>query len=59
MKDKYELTDDEKWLIRDALEARIETDNFYSTDENGNEDMYDEFLKNETIELFNKLLKLI
>jgi hypothetical protein len=50
------LTDDELWLIRDALSARIDSDNFYSTDENGVEDQYDSFLKSETEVLFNKLV---
>jgi NTP pyrophosphatase (non-canonical NTP hydrolase) len=51
------LTDDELWLIRDALSARIDSDNFYSYDETFDKDTYDGFLAQETQELFDKLLE--
>jgi hypothetical protein len=51
------LTDDELWLIRDALSNRIDRGDFYSTDEYNNEDQYDSFLEKETIELYDKLIE--
>lgn len=51
------LTDDELWLIRDALSNRIDRGDFYSTDEDNNEDQYDSFLEKETIELYDKLIE--
>ena len=53
----YKFTDDELWLIRDALSNRIDKEDFYSTDEDGNENQYDSFLEKETAELYDKLLE--
>jgi len=54
---KVKFTDDELWLIRDALSNRIDREDFYSTDEDGNENQYDSFLEKETAELYDKLLE--
>lgn len=54
----YSFTDDELWLIRDSLEKRLNNGDFYSTDENGNEDVYDEFLENEVSCLYDDLIEI-
>jgi len=54
----YSFTDDELWLIRDSLEKRLDNGDFYSTDENGNEDVYDEFLENEVSCLYDDLIEI-
>jgi hypothetical protein len=53
----YEFTDDEMWLIRDSLERRLDQGDFYSTDENGNENVYDEHLENEISCLYDELIE--
>lgn len=58
IKKMYSFTDDELWLIRDSLEKRLDNGDFYSTDENGNEDIYDEFLENEVSCLYDDLIEI-
>lgn len=58
IKKMYSFTDDELWLIRDSLEKRLDNGDFYSTDENGNEDVYDEFLENEVSCLYDDLIEI-
>lgn len=49
------LEDHDKWLIRDALSSRIDRNDFYSWDDTFGKDQFDEALKQDTIELYDRL----
>ena len=55
---RLELDERDAWVLTEALSRVIEQNDFYSTDEDNNEDQFDPQLKEEIISLYDELLKL-